>query len=157
LWQLDVMDLDQCWLAAYSRHSMRVFEIRRDAEGADADLELMRKLAHEYLTSEEPPPLDAHPATVAGLAAPHPSLEDREEWVPPDIAGAYRRARAELAAAEARAKQADAELRAAMGSARYAVDPQGVPVASRSVYTRRGIDTKRLRADHPDIVATYVT
>lgn len=157
LWQLDVMDLDQCWLAAYSRHSMRIYEIRRDAEGADADLELMRKLAHEFLTSEEPPPLDSHPATIAGLKALHPSIEDREEWVPADVAGAYRRARAELAAAEARAKQAEAELRAAMGSARYAVDPQGVPVASRSVYTRRGIDTKRLRADHPDIVATYAT
>lgn len=156
LWQLDVMQLDMCWLAAYCRHSMRVFEIRRDAEGADADLELMRTMAHEFLTREEPPPLDAHPATIAGLKALNPSIEDREEWVPADIADAYRRARAELAAAEARAKQAEAELRAAMGSARYAVDPQGVPVASRSVYTRRSIDTKRLRADHPDVVAAYV-
>lgn len=157
LWQLDVMQLDMCWLAAYCRHSMRVYEIRRDAEGADADLEMMRAKALEFLRSDEPPPLDAHPATITGLKALHPSIEDREERVPADIADAYRRARAELAAAEARAKKAEAELRAAMGSARYAVDPQGVPVASRSVYTRRGIDTKRLRADHPDIVATYVT
>lgn len=155
LWQLDVMDLDVCWLAAYTSHQLRVYEIHR--EGNEDDLELMRKLAHEFLTREEPPPLDAHPATITGLKALHPSIEDREERVPANIAGAYRRARAELAAAEARAKQAEAELRAAMGSARYAVDPQGVPVASRSVYTRRGIDTKRLRADHPDIVAAYVT
>lgn len=155
LWQADVMGVGEVWLAAYAAHEMRVYRILVDRHLDD--LELMRSMAYEFLTSEEPPPLDAHPATVAGLKALNPSVEDREEWVPADVADAYRRARAELAAAEARAKQAEAELRAAMGPARYAVDPQGVPVASRSVYTRRGIDIKRLRADHPDIVAAYVT
>jgi putative phage-type endonuclease len=138
LWQLDVMDLDVCHLAAYSRHSMREYLIRRDAEDAVADLELMRKLALEFLRSAEPPPLDGHPATLRAVKALHPDLEDREQEVTNRVAVYYEVAVRELDAAKARAKHAEAELRAAAGNARYILNPQGEKIATRSVYDRKG-------------------
>lgn len=155
LWQLDVMGLDECWLAAYTRHRMRCYTIRRDADGVEDDLELMRFAAWQFLTSEEPPPLDSHPATLAAVKALHPNLEDREQEVDPGLIGEYLHA----VAAEKTAKRvldlAKARMILAMGAARYAVRSDGRPVATRSIYERRSVDGARLRVDHPDIAERY--
>lgn len=157
LWQLDVMDLDECWLAAYTRHQMRIYTIRRDAEGADVDLAMMRQRALEFLASADPPPLDSHPATLAAVKALHPDLEDREQGVPNQTARIYLGAQERLRDAKAGARQAEAELRAVLGSGRYAVNYEGDRIATRSVYERRNLDAAGLRADHPDLAVKYTT
>ena len=159
LWQLDVMDLDECWLAAYCRHEMRCYTILRTAEGADADLELMRKAAYQFLTSAEPPPLDGHPATLAAVKALHPDIEDREQDVPARVATFYAAAVRELDRAKERKAEAEAALRLEMGNARRAITLTDGPelVATRSVFERRSIDGKRLRTDHPNIAAAYTS
>src|SRR5690554_4430447 len=155
LWQLDVMDLDICWLAAYTSHQLRVYEIHR--EGNEDDLELMRKMAYEFLTREEPPPLDSHPATLAAVKALHPDIEDRDQQVPARTAAFYQAAKRELDAAKARMREAEAELRVALGNARRAVTADLGVVATRSVYERRSLDGARLRRDHPDLADKYTT
>ncbi|HEU4672380.1 MAG TPA: hypothetical protein VFS32_05720, partial [Candidatus Limnocylindrales bacterium] len=75
--------------------------------------------------------------------------DDTETEVSADIAAEYRAARAALDQARERYDLAVNRLRAAMGDARRAV-ADGDPVASRSVYERTGVDTRRLRADYPD-------
>lgn len=160
LWQCDVMGVDECWLAAYSRHEMRCYTIRADAEGADADLAMMRQRAIEFLGSADPPPLDSHPATLRAVKALHPDIEDREQEVTTRVATYYRAACRELDAAKERKREAESALRLAMGSARRAIvlDDGGYEsVATRSIYETRRVDGKRLRADHPDLAAEYTT
>ena len=157
LWQCDVMGVDECWVAAYTRHEMRCYTIRATAEGADVDLELMRKLALEFLTSDEPPPLDSHPATLRAVKQLHPDVEDREELIPDWVGVDYRAACADLKRAEERKRQAEVVLRERLGNARYGVDDIGQRIVTRTVYETRRIDGKRLRADHPDLAAQYTT
>lgn len=157
LWQLDVMDLDLCWLAAYTRHQMRIYEIRRDSEGADADLEMMCTRALEFLALEEPPPLDSHPATLAAVKALHPELEDREQVLPDGVAGEYTAACMAVRDAEGRKREAEAALRLKLGNARYGLTANMSSVVTRSVYERRSLDAAGLRRDHPDIAAKYTT
>lgn len=155
LWQADVMGVDQVWLAAYAQHELRVYRILVDHHRDD--LELMRQAANDFLAADEPPPLDDHPATLLALRRLHPDVEDRDQEIPTDLAARYRDVCRAAREAEAAKRRVEAELRAAMGAARRAVDPGGAVVATRAVYTRRSLDTRRLRADHPDIVAAYAT
>ena len=157
LWQLDVMDLDEAWVAAYTRHEMRCYTIRVSAEGADVDLELMRKTALEFLTCDTPPPLDSHPATLRAVKQLHPDVEDREQGISNRAHIYYTAARRELAHAKDRMREAEAGLRAELGAARYGVDELGQRIVTRTVYETRRIDGKRLRADHPDLAAQYTT
>jgi putative phage-type endonuclease len=157
LWQLDVMELEECWLAAYTRHELRTYVIRRDAEGADADLAMMRKTALEFLESADPPPLDSHPATLAAVKQLHPDLEDREQDVPALIGAEYLAACIGVRVAEQRKRAAEIALRDQMGQARYAVGGNGTPIATRSIYERRRLDAAALRRDHPEIAAIYTT
>lgn len=156
LWQLDVMDLDQAWLAAYSRHEMRVYTIRREGESL-ADLAMMRARALEFLRSDTPPPLDSHPATLRAVKALHPDIEDREQEVPDWIWRDYEAAVAGFKAGKERKLTAEILLRQSLGDARYAINDIGRRIATRSVHERRSIDGKRLRADLPDIAEQYTT
>jgi putative phage-type endonuclease len=161
LWQCDVMGVDECWLAAYSRHEMRCYTIRADTADARGDLELMRKVALEFLHSQEPPPLDSHLATLRAVKTLHPDIEDREQDVPAKVARDYRLACYGVDIAKARKREAESALRLAMSDARraFTLDPVGLPepVATRSIYQTRRIDGKRLRADHPDLATQYTT
>jgi hypothetical protein len=134
---------------------MREYTIRRDAEGADEDLAMMRKRALEFLHSDEPPPLDSHPATLRAVKALHPDLEDREQGLCNRVHIFYAAAVRELARAKERMREAEAALRLELGSARYGVTDVGEPVVTRSIFERRSINGAGLRRDHPDIAAAY--
>jgi putative phage-type endonuclease len=157
LWQCDVMGVDECWLAAYSRHEMRCYTIRADTADARADLELMRKVALEFLHSQEPPPLDSHPATLRAVKALHPDIQDREQGISSRAHIYYTAARRELAQARRRMTEAETGLRLELGSARYGVNEIGQRIVTRSIYDMRRIDGKRLRVDQPDLAAQYTT
>jgi putative phage-type endonuclease len=136
LWQLDVLGVDEVYLAAWHGAEFRTYVVRRD----EKDLRVMRTAGAAFmdrLAAGDPPPLDGHTATVRTLKALHPSIEDREQEISPATAEGYRRARALKARASAMADVFEARLRAEMGPARRAVS-DGRFLASRSIYERAG-------------------
>lgn len=154
LWQMDVLGVDCVYVPALSRgKSYREYVIVRD-DAAQADLEVMREAAREFLASldgDEPPPLDSHPATTDTLKALHPDLEDVEVVVAGHLAAQYKAACADLRHAEEWKRELDNRLLRDIGDAKRAVTAAGDKVATRSVFERTSIDTRKLRADHPAI------
>lgn len=161
LWQMDVLDLPEVRVACLFLHSRQVREyiIARDDQ-AERDLELMRHEAETFLhrvDQGEPPPVDSHPATSDTLKALHQDLEDREVMVTAGFARRYASAVRRLREAEARKNGYDNKLRDKLGNARVAINPDGGKVATRSVFPRTSLDTKRLRAEQPNIYQQYAT
>jgi putative phage-type endonuclease len=135
-WQMDVMDVDECHVAAAHMAELRVYVIRRD----DGDLRVMRAAAQRFLrrlAEDDPPEIDGHDATLWTLKQLHPDLEDRRQEISPLVADGYRRARALKQRAEVTADLWEARLRNEMGNARLAYC-DGRKVASRSVYALGG-------------------
>lgn len=132
LWQMDAVGVDIVFIAAFSGLQFRQFEIRRD----DTDLKVMRDAAQAFLRRialGDEPDIDEHSATLRTLKALHPSIEDRDQEIPAEVADGYRAARAALAVAQSEADGWESRLRAAMGDARRAVCA-GSFVASRSMF-----------------------
>lgn len=139
LWQADVLDASEVFIAAWHGADLRVFRIHRD----ERDLHVMRTAGERFmhrLAVGDIPDVDGHNETIRALKTLHPSIEDRKEEVTQVTADGYRRARALKARTAATADLWEARLRAEMGNARRAVSPEGVFVASRSIYELGGED-----------------
>ncbi len=146
LWQCDVLDVDEWHLAALGPGGFRAYQGHRDEQ----DLAVMREHGRRFmdrLTTEDPPDVDEHTATLAALKRLHPDLEDRDHTVPVDVAAGYRRARALKARIDAVADRWEARLRAELGAARRGVDADGRLVVSRSIYDRAGYEVGPARID----------
>ena len=138
LQQLDVVGVDEWFLAAYADHQFRIYRGRRD----EADLRVMRIKGAEFWDRYQrgiEPDLDTHEATVDTLKRLHPSIEDVDVVVPVEFAEGYRRARALAAKADALVDRYQARARALLGNARRLMC-NGKLVVSRSVYERDGED-----------------
>lgn len=136
LWQLDVLEVDEVYVAAWHGATFRAYTVRRD----EKDLRVMRAAGEDFmhrLAEDDPPDIDGHAATIGTLKLLHPSLEDREQEISPTVAEGYRRARALKAKASNLCDRFESRLRAEMGAARKATSG-GRFVASRSVYERAG-------------------
>jgi putative phage-type endonuclease len=134
LWQLDVLGVDETHVAAWHGADLRVYIVRRD----DTDLAMMRDAAQAFLRRialGDEPDIDEHSATLRTLKALHPSVDDRDQEIPADIADGYRAARSARGAAQADLDLWEARLRAAMGDARRAVCA-GQTIATRSIFDR---------------------
>jgi putative phage-type endonuclease len=149
LWQMDVIGTElgfvTCFFLSTQRH--RTYEITYDEQ----DIALMRKRGlafHRAVLAGDVPEIDSHSATAAALRALYPDVdEDETAVVADDLAEHYRRAKASAKAAANEAGLAENRLRAAMGEAKYAVDPHGDKVATRSVYPRKGYTVGPARID----------
>jgi putative phage-type endonuclease len=139
LWQMDVMGVDAGYVACLFLHSrqLRVYEVALD-ETAAADLKLMREEAalflDRHLRAGIEPDVDWRPATAEMLKRLHPDLEDRDVTIAEDLAGRYRAACSGVKDAEKLKAQAENEIRAALGSGRRALGPDGQVIATRQVY-----------------------
>jgi putative phage-type endonuclease len=145
LWQMDVMGVTTGYLACllWHRRQVRVYEIAMDWFGTE-DLKLMRREAERFLArieNKDEPDIDWRPATRSALKHLHPSLEDREVPVSTQLAQRYQSACRNLKAAEQRKARWENEIRAALGTGRYAVDRgrpspgrAGLVIARRDVY-----------------------
>lgn len=102
-----------------------------------------------------PPDIDASASTATTVRRLHPDVDDTECPVPADLAADYRAAVAAAREADAAKEHATSRLLDAMGSARVAVDPDGVKVATRSVSTPQRFDRAALRKEHPDLEKKY--
>lgn len=132
LWQCDVLDVEDWYLAALGPGGFRQYHGRRD----EADLKVMREYGRRFmaqLEAGEPPPLDDHTATLATVKRLHPDLDDAEVEVAERIAANYRRACAMERKAKALKTRYEVVLRLEMGRAKRATSG-GQFVASRSIY-----------------------
>lgn len=118
LWQLDTLGLDVGYVAVWlPGFTYREYVIERDA----ADLQLMRKAAADFLTSldnDQPPDLDASPATTRQLKRLHPDLVDTTVELPAQAVEDYHSAKADRDAADARVRHAQNRIRDALQNCR---------------------------------------
>lgn len=134
LWQLDVMGLGEAHVTCLflGTRQRRDYVVAYDV----TDVDLMRKAAQQFLArveAGEPPDIDASEATHAALIALNPKISDDEIDIAPDLADRYMAAVRALAMHKGLKDHAENQLRAAMGSAKYAMC-DGRKVATRSVY-----------------------
>lgn len=156
LWQLDVLGVDEVHVAALGPGGFRAYVVRRDED----DLAVMRAAGeafHKRLAAGDPPDLDSHSATLGALKRLYPSVGEGDVEIPEDLAEAYRTARANKAAIEKVIGWCEASIRNRLGDTYARAVRDGSTVASRSVFTQDRIDSKRLRAEQPDIAAAYTS
>jgi putative phage-type endonuclease len=136
LWQCDVMDVQDWYLAVLGPGGFRAYHGHRD----ERDLVLMREAGRRFmddLAADRAPDLDGHAATIATLRQLHPSIRDVDVDVPVALAEGYRRARALRRRAEKLVDGYESRIRAAIGDGRRAMCA-GRLVASRSIYDQSG-------------------
>lgn len=152
--EMTVLGARRCWVPVLRNgNSYREYLVGWDP--ADADLivttgaRFMRQLSDGV-----PPSLDGTAATTTALKALHPSVVDEVVTIPQRLADQYRVRRDLLADAQAALTEVENQIRGLLGDAKTAT-AGGVRVAQRSVYDQTRIDTKRLKAEQPDIYAAY--
>jgi putative phage-type endonuclease len=158
LWEMDVAGADTAWVPCIGLdRKIRIYRLDRDAE-AEADIAVMVEAAEAFLrrvAEERPPPVDWTPATRRALNRVHAGLEDRTVTLSWTAARRYRRSVIALREAERRAGLQANRVRAAMGTARWAADPAGERVASRSLSPARRVNLGTLRDAYPNVVLEH--
>ncbi|MEV1331160.1 lambda-exonuclease family protein [Micromonospora costi] len=154
--EMTVMGRRRCWVPVLcGGNSYREYLVEWDPQDAQtiifAGIDFMRRLA-----GDNPPDLDGSAATTQALKQLHPSVVDEVVTIPQTLADQYATRRALLDDAKTALAEVENQIRGLLGNARTAVC-DGRKIASRSVYDTTRIDTKRLRADQPDIYAAYAT
>lgn len=132
LWQLDVIGVDDWYLAALGPGGFREYCGRRDAK----DLRIMREAGRRFmdrLNAGTPPPVDDHLATLAAVKQLNDRLDDTTVEVPADLAANYARALRMARLADTAKRRYEVKLRDAMGRAKRATSG-GAFVASRSIF-----------------------
>jgi len=157
LWQMDVMGVTTAFAACLflPSRTFRVYEITLDAD-AEHDLKLMREEAEAFwsrIQREDEPEVDWRSATTSALKTLHPGLEQVDITVGAQLAKSYRAAQRRWKDAEQRKDLMTNRMLQAIGTGRRALDPDGRPVATRSVYPARRIATAQLRAEYPQAAA----
>jgi putative phage-type endonuclease len=157
LQQCDVMGVGNWYVACLFLPSRKlcVYEGVIDAD-AEHDLKLMREEAELFwsrLARCDEPEVDWRPATTAALKTLNAGLEQRDVTVGAQLAKSYRAAVRRADEADQRKKLMTNRMLQAIGTGRRALDPAGKPVATRSVYPNRRIDTSALRAGYPAAAA----
>jgi putative phage-type endonuclease len=149
LWQLDVMGVDEVFVAALGPGGFRQYRVRRD----EKDLRVMRAAGlafHQRFAAKDPPDIDSHIATASALRRLHPDVGDGPVEVPLELAEGYRRARALRDRAKDVVARYEARIRAALGSTYSRAECGKKLVASRSVFERRSDDQHELLAMDDD-------
>jgi putative phage-type endonuclease len=154
MWEMDVMDVGVAYVPViFGNAQYREYVVQYCV----TDIDIMRRRAVQFLErlrDGEPPPIDWSPSTTDTLKKLHPELEDVDAEVPERAVNAYQVFQALEKFAEKRKRQAENEIRAALGSAaRGVVD--GQKVLTRSMYDRHTVKGALLKKDHPDIWERY--
>lgn len=130
-------------------------------ERSDHEIELLLALAErfmEYVYADAQPPPLAHPDDRAAVLQLHPNAEPRKVRETREVRDARRELRALLEAEAARKERID-HLRAVvtnhMGAAATLIDAHDNEVATWKNVTSRRMDTKRLKAEAPDVWERY--
>jgi len=137
---------------------LAVREVERSQYAIDAMLELMDEFVG-YVQRDEPPPPDASGSSREALLALYPEHAEgrmvrltREQMV---VVRNLRERREQLRMVKWQADGLENELRAWMGDAELAVDPDGEQVAAWRAYDEHRVDTARLKSERPEVAAEY--
>jgi len=148
LWEMDVMGVGVAYVPVIFGNAKYAEYV---VEYSVTDIDIMRRRAAQFLArlaDGEPPPVDWATSTTDTLKKLHPDLEDTEVEVPERSVNAYHVFLALEKFAERRKRQAENEIRAALGSAaRGTVD--GLKVLTRSKYERWTVKSSSLKKDDP--------
>jgi len=138
IWQADTLGLPGVHVAALlPGKRYREYYVAHDP----ADAAVMRDAAEAFMASLAegvPPDLDGSEATHRALQAVYSEVDDSEVTVGKRLAKQWRSACQAYGVARRRKALAESRIRAALGSAKTAVDPAGVKVAYRVRYERAG-------------------
>jgi putative phage-type endonuclease len=162
VWQLAVVRLDRCDLAAYSPmdDEWRVYRLRRAPAVERAVVGRVRAWVERHVVKGHPPDLDGSAACRRMLERRWRAATGRDHVATAeDVAEVERaiRLRADRDAIDAELDLAVARLQARMGEA------DALVVGGQRVATWRGrqgarrIDTERLRRERPDVAEQYTT
>lgn len=157
-WQADVMDVDVVYVAVLlSGSDYREYRIEVDEFSKSRLRNIGDRFWHEHVLTLTPPDLDGFDPTLDAVwrTTPPPDPESTVE-VGDDLTLRWLEARTTLDEAEAAFKRVKAEMLITLGDAKYGTH-NGARIALRKHYPKAGIDTKALKADHPDIAAKYAT
>ncbi|MEU4779237.1 lambda-exonuclease family protein [Micromonospora sp. NPDC023633] len=154
--EMTVYGARRCWLPVLcGGNSYREYVVEWDPQDAQtiifAGIDFTRRLAED-----NPPDLDGSAATTSALKQLHPTVVDEVVTIPQHLADQYATRRALLDDAKTALAEVENQIRGLLGDARTAVC-DGRKVAQRSVYDTTRIDTKRLKAEQPDVHAAYAT
>ena len=133
----------------------REFEIGRDDEIIGYLHEIGRRFWEEHVIPRVPPAPEA--TDLETVEAMHPISNGQIIDLPPDaltLLAEYDAAKEAEAAARQRREEAEARLKAMLGD--YESGYAGDRLVIWKTVTQRRLDTKTLRADHPDIYEQYV-
>lgn len=130
-WYMDVLGIDTADIVVTNLgRAPDVYRVDYDA----AEARLLRGHAAAFWRSIKHgvmPSLDGHSATLQAVRRQHPDIDGTDITITPGLASAWTGAKAALKAAEQEARYTAAALLDAMGDARRALTPDGVPVARR--------------------------
>lgn len=160
-WQLGVCGFDHGWIAVlHGGQRLEIHEVDFDPVAYDALCRIADRFWTEHVLAENPPPADSNPATTETLKAVFGDRADGSTVVFDDSFASlpieWLGAKADLKRAEARVALVENELRAALGEATFAADPDGTELVSwKPQSSGARLDAKRLKADHPDLAAEY--
>jgi len=134
----------------------REFEIARDEDIIGYLHEIGRRFWEEHVIPRIPPAVEA--ADLSTVERMHPESNGEVIDLPPtalSLLQEYEAAKEAEKEAQARREKAEAELKALLGD--YEAGYAGDRLVKWATVSTSRIDTKRLKAEHPDIYERYVT
>ena len=158
-WYMMLTGADSCVFAVLVAGQR--LEVRTVERSDHAIRLLVRECAkfHSCLVTDEPPPVDGSPSSRDALHAMFPQGDPeyairltRAQMATVDELRALKQSRDRI---EAQIAERENLLRVALGNATSAVSPSDVEVVKWTNTTSRRVDTKRLRADRPEIASEY--
>lgn len=153
-WSMDVTGLPVWWVAVlFGGNTYAEYEVAYDEPYARELRDAGEAFWNDVL-AERAPDLDAHLATKQRLIRLHDSIDDTEVEIDHELAGTYVDACMNAKWAEDLKREAENRIRDAIGDGRYAV-VEGHRIATRSIAETTRIDSKRLKAERPDVVAEF--
>jgi putative phage-type endonuclease len=155
-WQMGVAGLEQAFVVVM--HFGRTVEVIPVALDIDL-LKLLRKIAddfwHSHVLTGIAPPTDASEATSIALRDAYPESNEDAVLIGAHDLAELREAKAGVKVAELRKTLVENRIKSQLGEAGIAVDENGEVAATWKSGQTKGLDTKALEHDHPDLVAQY--
>ena len=133
----------------------REYRIERDEDDIRAVNAAVDAFWHDHVEAEVAPDVSAPDSSTLLSGHPSPSGEMIETDTTPDLLTRWLRAKEDADMAKGRVDDLAARLRQTIGDARGIDCPAGRLTWSRSETSR--FDSKRFKAEHPDIISAYTT
>lgn len=154
-WQMHVTGLNHAWLAAlhraFGRIEFRIYEIERDQTVIDLLTTAADTFWTDHVTAGVMPPADGADATAEALRAIYPlHVTGTAIELDENIAAEWHQAKAAVKTAEHDLKRLTQQIQQAMEDTETAT-VDGRPAFTWKASETTRLDTKALRAEHPDI------